>query len=116
MSAGRWAWMGGRRGRVATLLLGLVLFAAACSDGHSGGSSNQAVPLVPNNLAFWDNPSNWPTSYGPAFADVSIASDNFIPCVGGPYALCYYSGPDPLPCTPTDDGRFAECTCAEIAY
>src|SRR5262245_44930565 len=117
MGAGQRGGMGGRGMRVATVLLGLVLFAAACSDNNnSGGASDSVTPLLPDNFSFWDNPDNWPTSYGPAFADVSTEQTQFLPCVGGPYALCYYSGPDPMPCTPTQDGRFANCECTEIAY
>jgi len=40
---------------------------------------------------------------------------NFLPCEGGPIALCYYSGPEPETCTLTEDGRFATCQCFEIS-
>ena len=34
------------------------------------------------------------TSYGPAKADILLNKSNFVPCFGGPIALCYYSGPE----------------------
>ncbi len=72
----------------------------------------------------------WTTSYGPAYANISSASSNFIKCkppTGRPfeYALCYYSGPlqptgsnpdnPSLPCTLSKDGRVANCTCYAIS-
>jgi hypothetical protein len=33
-----------------------------------------------------------------------------VACMGQ-FALCFTSGPEPLPCEPTKDGRFANCTC-----
>ena len=82
MGAGHCGGIGARGSRVAAMLLGLMLFAAACSDNHSGGSSDQVTPLLPDNFSFWDNPDNWPTSYGPAFADVFDRSDA-IPALRG---------------------------------
>ena len=62
----------------------------------------------------------WPTSYGPAEANVVESLANFLYC-NGTYALCFYSGPaqslggeegDPrLPCTVDADGTFAHCRC-----
>lgn len=34
------------------------------------------------------------TSYGPAKADIVLNKSNFVPCFGGPIALCYCSGPE----------------------
>ncbi|MGC2761532.1 MAG: hypothetical protein WA206_09495, partial [Candidatus Binatus sp.] len=66
------------------------------------------------------NPSNWTTSLGPAYADITLASSNFVPCRGGPFALCYYSGPssgpEDLSCTLTADGNYANCQCFDIPY
>jgi hypothetical protein len=103
----------------AILIVPLAIMAAACGGGSS--SSGQAPAMarpafVPNSLAFWDNHKNWTTAYGPAFADISLAPSNFLPCRGGPFALCYYSGPSPDTCTLTADGQFAKCQCFEIPY
>jgi hypothetical protein len=60
------------------------------------------------------------TPYGPAQADIVLNHPNFVPCFGGPIALCYYSGPEPnqgepdLSCVVTEDGEFANCRCVEI--
>ncbi len=61
---------------------------------------------------------------GPSYADILVAPENFVPCRGGPFALCYYSGPDsvadstlePLPCELSADGRLASCKCLDIPY
>jgi hypothetical protein len=65
-------------------------------------------PFIPNNLMT--------TPYGPAYADIVLVPSNFLPCKGGPFALCYYSGPEPETCVPTEDGKFADCKCFEFAY
>jgi len=76
----------------------------------SGGNIN----FVPNSQAFWDNSKNWTTNYGPAYRDTVLTSPTggpyFVPCTGT-YALCFHSGPQPLPCEQTPDGRFANCKC-----
>ena len=58
----------------------------------------------------------WTTPYGPSYANVLTSRDNFLPCQGGPFALCYYSGPEPLGCRLSADGRTASCRCLDIAY
>lgn len=74
-----------------------------------------APPLV----VYTPNPIET-TPYGPAKADVLLHPSNFVPCFGGPIALCYYSGPAPndmgvdLSCKVTDDGEFSNCRCVEI--
>jgi len=99
--------------------LGLLLLVAGC-NGSSGGGSSGFVHFVPNSHSFWSNPTNWTTSYGPAYADITLAASNFVPCRGGPYALCYYSGPSSGPqdlsCTLTPDGKYANCQCYDIPY
>ncbi len=99
--------------------LGLLLLVAGC-NGSSGGGSSGFVHFVPNSHSFWSNPENWTTSYGPAYADITLAASNFVPCRGGPYALCYYSGPSSGPqdlsCTLTPDGKYANCQCYDIPY
>jgi hypothetical protein len=82
----------------------------------SGANSKRQVHFVPNSFRFWDNTRNWPTSFGPAYADIVLEPSNFLPCRGGPFALCYYSGPNPETCTLTEDGRFANCKCFEIPF
>ena len=112
------------RYRSTRLLILATLLLAACNGG--GSSSTPAttpagiVHFVPNSHAFWSNPANWTTSFGPAYADITLASSNFVPCRGGPFALCYYSGPssgaEDLSCAPTSDGNYANCHCFDIPY
>jgi hypothetical protein len=67
--------------------------------------------FVPNSQEFWDFSKNWTTNFGPAYRDTALGVSGFLPCTSQ-YALCFHSGPKPLPCRLTDDGRFANCTCA----
>ena len=85
----------------AALLLGITVLST-----NARGQTN----FVPNDQKFWDNSANWTTDYGPAYRDTVLAADDIVPC-NGPFALCFTSGPEPLPCVPTADGRFANCTC-----
>jgi hypothetical protein len=61
-----------------------------------------------------------PDSESPAYADILVdPTTNFLPCEGGPFALCYYSGPDgTLPCTTNTllNDPISECKCIEIPY
>jgi hypothetical protein len=66
--------------------------------------------FVPNSQEFWDSSENWTTEYGPAYRDTVEQFSDMVPCTGD-YALCFTSGPEPLPCKLTKDGRFANCTC-----
>ena len=106
-------------------VLGLILSMAALSGcGGDSGSAPQPAPTivhyVPNSAAYWDSEANWTTIYGPAYADILLTPSNFVPCRGGPFALCYYSGPsngtEDLSCTVTPDGKFANCQCFDIPY
>jgi len=69
------------------------------------------------------------TTDGPAYANIVNGSSNFIKCSPPEgrkfaYALCYYSGPNEptgtnadnpsLPCTLSESGHFANCTCYAI--
>jgi hypothetical protein len=78
------------------------------------------IHFVPNSHAFWSNPANWTTANGPAYANILLTSTNFLPCRGGPFALCYYSGPSSGPqdlsCTLTQNGLYADCNCYNIPY
>lgn len=78
------------------------------ADDAAGGSS--FVHFVPNSQKFWDFSKNWTTNYGPAYRDTLEKATNFLPCTGQ-YALCFHSGPEPLPCKLSPDGRFADCKC-----
>ena len=97
-----------------------MLLAAGCNGNGESQPASGIVHFVPNSHAFWSNPSNWTTSFGPAYADITLASSNFVPCRGGPFALCYYSGPssgpEDLSCTLTADGNYANCQCFDIPY
>jgi hypothetical protein len=70
------------------------------------GSAN----LVPNSLGFWNDSKHWTTNYGPAYRDTVEGISSVVPCEGR-YALCFHSGPEPLPCKLDRRGRFANCTC-----
>ena len=102
------------------LLILSVVLAAGCGGGGGSQSPPSIVHFVPNSLPFWSNPQHWTTSFGPAFANILLAPTNFVPCRGGPFALCYYSGPsagpEDLSCTLTPDGHYANCRCFDIPY
>jgi hypothetical protein len=107
----------------AVFLFALAIVLAGCNGGGSNSpaaTSSGIVHFVPNSHAFWSNPSNWTTTFGPAYADITLAPSNFVPCRGGPFALCYYSGPssgaEDLSCTLTADGKYANCQCFDIPY
>ncbi len=78
------------------------------------------IHFVPNSHPFWSDPANWTTTFGPAYANILLTGSNFLPCRGGPFALCYYSGPndvaEDLSCTLTADGLYANCNCFNIPY
>jgi hypothetical protein len=78
------------------------------------------IHFVPNSHAFWSDPTNWTTAFGPAYANILLTGSNFLPCRGGPFALCYYSGPssgaEDLSCTLTANGLYANCNCFDIPY
>lgn len=71
-------------------------------------SYGQGFTFIPNDLMT--------TPFGPAWADILLEPTNFLPCEGGPIALCYYSGPEPETCELTGAGGFALCECFEISY
>src|SRR5215510_12169866 len=66
--------------------------------------------FVPNNINFWYDSVNWSTNFGPAFRDTIEKPSQLVPCTGQ-FALCFHSGADPLPCTLTKNGKYANCTC-----
>ncbi len=85
------------------------------------GQDCQVHPFKPTDC--------WTTPYGPARADVIVAtqpggalgSTNMLYCDGNTYALCFFSGPpaatgtsssnNPLPCVLNEKGDTASCTC-----
>ena len=91
--------------------LGAISKRAYCGPPHAANFDiGRQIHFVPNSQEFWDFSKNWPTNFGPAYRDTVTAPTNFLPCTGQ-YALCAESGPQPLPCTVTPDGRFANCKC-----
>ena len=96
-----------------TLALGAIsgrAYSARPDAAHRDPGRMPQVHFVPNSQQFWDFSKNWPTNFGPAYRDTVTAATNFLPCTGQ-YALCAASGPEPLPCKVTPDGRFANCKC-----
>jgi hypothetical protein len=92
----------------------IALFLAVGVPDASHGEE-PVIVYTPNPLST--------TPFGPAKADIVLRPANFLPCQGGPIALCYYSGPEPqdpyqpnLSCTVTDDGQFASCLCVDMPF
>src|SRR5664279_2073297 len=71
---------------------------------------NWKQQFVPDSQLFWDDSKNWTTNYGPAYRDTMIVPTQMLACTGQ-FALCFHSGPEPLPCTLSPDGRSADCKC-----
>ncbi len=92
---------------------------APCPNLPCNGENCSNYPFKPTDC--------WTTKYGPAKADVIVASQpggavrstNMLYCDGNTYALCFFSGPPtptgtsklPLPCELNEKGDTAECTC-----
>lgn len=95
---------------VAVLGLCLVSTRAHAPPANDSAAGASAAHFVPNSQAFWDFSKNWSTNYGPNYRDTVEKASNFLPCTGQ-YALCFSSGPEPLPCRLRPDGRFADCKC-----
>jgi hypothetical protein len=102
------------------LVVGLLLGSGCGGDTSTPQAAPPIVHFVPNSHAFWSDQKNWTTSYGPAYANILLQPSNFVPCRGGPFALCYYSGPSSgsldLSCKLTPDGKYANCQCFDIPY
>jgi hypothetical protein len=100
-----------RTGLVAGLLAGMLLaLGGVAALAQTPTESGAFVHFVPNRQSFWDFSKNWSTNYGPNYRDTVEAPTNFLPC-SGVFALCASSGPAPLPCRLSPDGRFANCRC-----
>lgn len=135
----------GRTGFLAlasVIVLGCAVASATCAWATSAAAKGQLqceepaskprqVHFVPNSYRFWSSPKHATTELPegctgsdctpvPAYANIVLQGSNFLPCQGGPFALCYYSGPsttsESLGCTLTEDGRFANCNCYAIPY
>jgi hypothetical protein len=97
---------------LALVLFGLCLAStrAYAPPADNGLDSASVVQFVPNSQSFWDFSKYWTTNYGPAYRDTLEQVSSLLPCTGQ-YALCFHSGPEPLPCKMSPDGRFADCKC-----
>lgn len=89
------------------LLLALAALSALLLVSAAVGQEDD---LKCNELPFVYN-IFWTTQYGPAGADVTTAKSNMLPCSGPSYALCYYSGPEPMPCKVDRERGVAICEC-----
>jgi hypothetical protein len=102
------------------LIIGVMLAAGCGGDTSAPQAVPTIVHFVPNSHAFWSNSQSWTTSYGPAYGEILLQPSNFVPCRGGPFALCYYSGPnsgsEDLSCKLTTDGKYANCQCFDVPY
>ena len=83
---------------------------AAPGSGYWSDPANWLEQFVPDNQLFWDNSKNWPTNYGASYRDTVESPSQFLACTTQ-FALCFHSGPDPLPCHLAPDGRSANCLC-----
>ncbi len=88
-----------------SIMAALLFYAATVGAGYAGQQQ-----FVPNNRNFFNDSINWTTNYGPAYRDVAVKKSQFLPC-DTPFALCFHSGAEPLPCKLSKDGKSAECTC-----
>jgi hypothetical protein len=106
--------------------------ATAAEPVSSTATGEECPPTPPDSLCPNGRCSNtpfvptacWTTDYGPASADVFLATSNFLYCEEGTYALCFFSGPpaptgkpthvdenNALPCQLAEGGGVADCTC-----
>jgi hypothetical protein len=96
---------------VAVCLAPLAAYSSDNQPSKDVAASTQVqkkVPFVLNDF--------WTTNLGPAAANILLQNENFVGCIGGSYALCYYSGPEPETCKLSADGQSATCKCFEIPH
>lgn len=101
-------WVGATLGLL--LAAGIGCGSESSTTSQSSSSASQESSLHCDQLPFVEN-VYWTTDYGPAAADVKTAPTNFLPCNGPAYALCYYSGAEPMPCTVDEERGVALCQC-----
>ena len=101
-----------RETRSLITIVATAILTAICllSTQAYSGPHDSNVRFIPNSQTYWDASKHWTTNYGPAFRDTDLAASNFLPCTGQ-YALCFESGPEPLPCELAPDGLSAKCKC-----
>ena len=59
-------------------LILIALFASGCGGDESGvPKPAPLVHFVPNSHAFWSNPDNWTTDFGPAYANILLDGATF---------------------------------------
>jgi hypothetical protein len=59
-------------------LIVIALFAMGCGADKSGVPKPAPfVHFVPNSHAFWSNPDNWTTDFGPAYANILLDGATF---------------------------------------
>lgn len=111
------------RARYAVVAILALACLAGCGDDDDGPrptptpsatSAPTATPTaapcdLPPPFCGGDFPLNtvMTTDYGPAWADVALTPQDFLPCFG-PYALCYYAN-----CEVAPDGKVSNCPCYE---
>ncbi len=97
-----------RRPLVITVSIAWIIVAAATATRGLEASDQDSLHCT--ELPFVYNVF-WTTKYGPAGADIETAKSNMLPCSGPSYALCYYSGPEPMPCKVDRERGVAICEC-----
>lgn len=90
------------------LAVAVALLTAAAAGPIAGAGEDDSLHC--SELPFVYNVF-WTTHYGPATADIQTAESNMLPCSGPAYALCYYSGPEALPCKVDRERGVAICEC-----
>jgi len=93
---------------LALLCLGLAFI--SCADKQE--PTQPAEPAPPPPTADGGACADQSYVVNPDAAQDLIASPTgFLRCTAGEYALCYYSGADPLPCTVEEASESAACQC-----
>jgi hypothetical protein len=98
---------------LALFCLVLALLAAACADTKEPAEPAEPTePAETTDTADGGSCADQPYVVNPdAAQDVIESPTNFLRCTAGDYALCYYSGADPLPCTVAEASQSAACQC-----
>ncbi|MEO1086230.1 MAG: hypothetical protein AAFY88_18480 [Acidobacteriota bacterium] len=79
--------------------------AATFSGATPASAEASPTPREPAEIC-----RNFVPNPGVAVDSITSKSD-FLPCSGFSYALCYYSGPQPMECTLDEGGETAACQC-----